>query len=79
MPSAYDELREQLSRRPLPTSLPIAKVMRVMQDMGYSLKVTGSHHIFRKPGAQPLNFSVHKKRLRPESVKELATLFEEWG
>ncbi len=78
MPSAYEELRDRLSQRPLPTSLPIAKVIRVMEDMGYVLKVTGSHHIFRKPGAEPVNVSVHKKRLDPKAVKRLAALFEEW-
>lgn len=79
MPSAHEGLQERLSQRPLPTSLPISRVIRAMEDMGYTLKVTGSHHIFRKPGVQPLNISVHKKRLRPESVKDLAALYEEWS
>lgn len=78
MPSTYDELRELLSRQPLPTSLPIAKVIRVMEDMGYELRVKGSHHVFRKPGTEPVNFAVHKKRLDPKAVKRLAALFEEW-
>lgn len=78
MPTTYEELRELLSRKPLPTSLPISKMTRVMEDMGYHLEVNGSHHVFRKPGARNVIFAVHKKRLDPKSVKQLAAILKEW-
>lgn len=79
MPTTYEELRERLSQRPLPTSLPIRKVIRVMRDMGYDLEIRGSHHIFRKTGARQVNFAVHNKRLDPKAVKQLAALLQDRG
>lgn len=79
MPTAYEELRERLARRPLPTSLPIEKVIKAMEDRGYTLTAKGSHHTFRKSGAKVETFASHKNRIGPAAVRDLARLFQEWS
>lgn len=79
MPIAYAELRERLAQRPLPTSLPIAQVIRAMEEQGCAVTIKGSHHIFRKPGAKVETFAAHKNRIGPAAVRDLARLFQEWA
>lgn len=79
MPTAYEELQERLARRPLPTSLPISKVISAMEERGYRVSIKGSHHTFRKPGAKVETFAVHKQQIGPAAIRDLARLFQEWG
>lgn len=79
MPTACEELRERLSHRPLPISLPIAQMIRAMEEQGYTVTIKGSHHTFRKSGAKVETFAVHKNRIGPAAVRDLARLFQEWA
>src|SRR6476661_9337937 len=79
MPTAYEELRERLARRPLPTSLPIDKVIRAMEEQGYTVTLKGSHHTFRKPGAKVETFASHRNRIGPAAGRDLARLFQAWS
>src|SRR5690349_919284 len=77
MPPTYEELQERLSRQPLPTSLPIADIVTVMEALGYTVAVTGSHYHFRKPGARRITMAVHRKRVTRPAVKEIAALLRQ--
>lgn len=79
MPTTYEELRERLSRQPLPTSLPIRDVIVAMEAMGYTLTVRGSHYQFRKPGADRVTMTVHDKRVPRPAVRDLAELIRGAG
>lgn len=79
MPTADEKLKERLLKDSLPTSLPIQRVIRLMDGMGYQLDIKGSHHHFRKPGNRRLTFAVHKKRIPTAAVAELAALIRAQG
>jgi predicted RNA binding protein YcfA (HicA-like mRNA interferase family) len=79
VPTTYEELRDRLSEPPLPKSLPIAKVKEVMKEMGYTLKVEGSHHHWRKPGSPRLTAQVHGKKINEWAVRDLAGILKAGG
>lgn len=74
MPTALDELRKRLAEPPLPTELSINQVTSALFELGYELRVKGSHYQFRKSGAQRITIAVHKKRVGAAAVRELAEL-----
>ena len=77
MPTALDELRKRLAEPPLPKELAIAQVSNALLELGYELRVTGSHYQFRKPGAKRLTMAVHKKRVGAAAVRDLAELLRQ--
>ncbi len=51
MPTTYEEVRERLNRKPLPTELEFSKVDAVMLELGYTRREgKGSHVHYHKPG-----------------------------
>jgi predicted RNA binding protein YcfA (HicA-like mRNA interferase family) len=56
---------------------PFAKVKKMLEDAGYRLnRVHGSHHIFTKPGTQPLSIPVHRKKVKPFYVRQVEKIVE---
>ena len=40
-------------------------------------RVNGSHHIFTKPGRQPLSIPVHRGKVKPFYVRQIEKLRDE--
>lgn len=82
MPNAYEELRERLSRTPLPTELPFSKVDRAYREMGYirsQPRKGSSHYQYRKPGMKRVTVSVDGKKVGKAAVAELAAIIRGTG
>lgn len=79
MPTALETMIERLSRRPLPTDLPFVMVKTALLELGYTMEVTGSHHIFRQPGWRRMVIKVNGKKVPRGAVKDLEALCKELG
>jgi predicted RNA binding protein YcfA (HicA-like mRNA interferase family) len=52
-----------------------ADVKKLLERKGYSLqRISGSHHVFTKPGAGPVSIPVHKGKVKPVYVKQVENL-----
>ena len=47
-------------------------VEKMLNAKGYTLtRISGSHHVFTKPGELPLSIPVHKGKVKPYYVKQI--------
>ncbi len=52
-----------------------AVVQKMLEKKGYELvRINGSHHIFDKPGCNPVSIPVHKRKVKPYYVKHIEKL-----
>ena len=52
-----------------------SEVKKMLEAKGYHLeRVTGSHHIFKKPGARSLPIPVHHGKVHPAYVRMIEKL-----
>lgn len=57
---------------------PFREIERLLKQAGYLLaRVNGSHHIFTKPGRQPLSIPVHRGKVKPFYVRQIEKLSDE--
>lgn len=50
-------------------------VVKILQAKGYELvRISGSHHIFAKPGADLVSIPVHKGKVKPYYVRQIEKL-----
>ncbi|HTQ39156.1 MAG TPA: type II toxin-antitoxin system HicA family toxin [Pirellulales bacterium] len=55
-----------------------AVIQKQLERAGYQLaRISGSHHIFEKPGKQLLSIPVHKGKVKPFYVRQIQRLIEE--
>jgi predicted RNA binding protein YcfA (HicA-like mRNA interferase family) len=55
----------------VPSPERFAVVRRILEDKGYTLsRITGSHHIFTKPGQPHLSVPVHGGKVKAHYVRE---------
>ncbi|MFI5378035.1 MAG: type II toxin-antitoxin system HicA family toxin [Tepidisphaerales bacterium] len=55
----------------MPSEQRFAVVRKILEAKGYHLdRVSGSHHIFEKPGAEPQSIPVHGGKVKPVYVKQ---------
>jgi predicted RNA binding protein YcfA (HicA-like mRNA interferase family) len=51
------------------------EVRRMLEAKGYRLaRVSGSHHVFIKPGQLPLSIPVHNQKVKPIYVRKIEKL-----
>ena len=80
MPTTYEEVRDRLSRKPLPTELEATKVDAVMRELGYARhEGKGSHVLYRKPGAPTRTFAIDRRRVGKAAVAALAYYIQTEG
>lgn len=82
MPNVYEELRERLSRYPLPKELRFTKVDAAYREMGYTQhqpRKGSSHYQYRKSGHKTVTVSVHGRKVGEKAVEELAAIIGESG
>ena len=52
-----------------------ADVKRMLEAKGYRLgRISGSHHVFKKPGARSLPIPVHNGKVQPAYVRMIEKL-----
>ncbi len=62
----------------MPSETPFREVEKLLKQAGYLLaRVNGSHHIFTKPGRQPLSIPVHRGKVKPFYVRQIEKLSDD--
>lgn len=55
-----------------------AEVRRMLERAGYTLvRISGSHHIFAKPGQGLLSIPVHRGKVKPFYVRQVEKIVRE--
>jgi predicted RNA binding protein YcfA (HicA-like mRNA interferase family) len=51
-------------------------VLRLLTEQGYTLaRIRGSHHVFTKPGDEPISVPVHDGKVKPHYVRKIRKKF----
>lgn len=59
----------------MPDARRFADVRRMLEQKGYTLaRISGSHHVFTKPGELPVSIPVHKGKVKPYYVRHIEKL-----
>ena len=67
-----DELLEQVLRGRSDASIPFFALRSLLLRLGFTERVHGSHHIFRRPGARGiLNLQRHGHEAKPYQVRQV--------
>lgn len=62
----------------MPSETSFRDVEKLLKQAGDLLaRVNGSHHIFTKPGRQPLSIPVHRGKVKPFYVRQIEKLRDE--
>ncbi len=62
----------------MPSETPFRDIEKLLKQAGYRLaRVNGSHHIFTKPGRQPVSIPVHRGKVKPFYVRQIEKLRDE--
>jgi predicted RNA binding protein YcfA (HicA-like mRNA interferase family) len=57
---------------------PFRDVRQLLEENGWTLvRISGSHHIFRKPGRGLLSIPVHRNKVKPVYVRKIKTILEQ--
>ncbi|HVS73357.1 MAG TPA: type II toxin-antitoxin system HicA family toxin [Phycisphaerae bacterium] len=49
----------------MPSEVRFAELQRLLESYGYTLvRITGSHHVFHKPGERPIPIPVHHGKVK---------------
>lgn len=55
-----------------------AEVRKLLEGAGYSLaRISGSHHVFTKPGANLVSIPVHRGKVKPFYVRQVEKIIAE--
>jgi predicted RNA binding protein YcfA (HicA-like mRNA interferase family) len=61
----------------MPSSVRFAEVRRLLEEHGYGLKrISGSHHIFDKPGERPVPIPVHDGKVKYVYLRQILKRLE---
>jgi predicted RNA binding protein YcfA (HicA-like mRNA interferase family) len=59
----------------MPSSVKFIKVKKMLKEKGYSLdRINGSHHVFAKPGHDPISIPVHHNEVKYGYVRKIKKL-----
>jgi predicted RNA binding protein YcfA (HicA-like mRNA interferase family) len=55
-----------------------AELRRLLESHGWELtRISGSHHVFTKPGKLPISIPVHRGKVKKVYVKKVQKIIEE--
>jgi predicted RNA binding protein YcfA (HicA-like mRNA interferase family) len=61
----------------MPSEVPFRDLRRLLESHGYALsRISGSHHIFTKPGSLPISIPVHKNKVKHVYVRKTKAICE---
>ena len=64
----------------MPSEVRFAIVRKMLEQNGWQLeRISGSHHIFTKPGKALVSVPVHKQRVKSAYVRKVEKLLAEEG
>jgi predicted RNA binding protein YcfA (HicA-like mRNA interferase family) len=64
----------------MPSDVRFAVVRKLLEQHGWRLKrVTGSHHIFDRPGGPVISIPVHRGQVRFVYVKDVEKIIARYG
>jgi predicted RNA binding protein YcfA (HicA-like mRNA interferase family) len=64
----------------MPSEVPFRDLRRYLESHNYTLsRISGSHHIFTKPGSLPISIPVHKNKVKHVYVRKAKTICEGQG
>ncbi len=59
----------------MPSEQRFDKVLKMLEKKGYTLvRISGSHHIFDKPGELPMSIPVHRGKVKAYYVRQVKKL-----
>jgi predicted RNA binding protein YcfA (HicA-like mRNA interferase family) len=62
----------------MPSEVRFAVVRKMLERAGYRLaRISGSHHIFEKPGRPLVSIPVHRNKVKPFYVRQIERLIQE--
>lgn len=62
----------------MPSEVRFAVVRKLLESHGYTLaRISGSHHVFTKPGAETVSIPVHGGKVKPFYLKAIRKLLGE--
>lgn len=62
----------------MPSDVRFAEVCKLLESLGYTLvRISGSHHIFEKPGSRPLSIPVHRGKVKHVYVRQIRKILED--
>jgi predicted RNA binding protein YcfA (HicA-like mRNA interferase family) len=61
----------------MPSEERFAVVRKLLEQHGWLLvRISGSHHVFKKPGAPDVSIPVHRGKVKPFYVRQVKKLVE---
>lgn len=61
----------------MPSEVRFTELRRILGQSGWQLvRVTGSHHVFKKPGSPDVVLPVHRGKVKPYYVREVKKLIK---
>ncbi|MBN1931556.1 MAG: type II toxin-antitoxin system HicA family toxin [Desulfobacterales bacterium] len=71
----YDKLIFQILRGTSDTNIAFSDLINLMQNLGFEMRIKGSHHIFRKKGVEEKpNIQKEGNKAKPYQVKQIRNL-----
>ena len=62
----------------MPSDVRFADLERMLERAGWTLvRVSGSHHIFSRPGHTPISIPVHRKKVKHVYVTKVSKVIEQ--
>jgi predicted RNA binding protein YcfA (HicA-like mRNA interferase family) len=61
----------------MPSEVRFSEIQRLLESYGYRLRrISGSHHIFDKPGERPITIPVHHGKVKHVYLRQIRKAFE---
>jgi predicted RNA binding protein YcfA (HicA-like mRNA interferase family) len=61
----------------MPSEVRFSEIQRLLESHGYRLRrISGSHHIFDKPGERPVTIPVHHGRVKHVYLRQIRKALE---
>lgn len=61
----------------MPSEVPFRDLRKYLESHGWTLKrISGSHHVFTKPGEHPIVLPVHRGKIKPVYDREVRKRLE---
>ena len=70
--SKYERLRQEILSAQKDANIPFAELCHLMERFGFDVRISGSHHIFRKSGIEEkVNLQKDGNKAKPYQVRQV--------
>ncbi|MBI5919728.1 MAG: type II toxin-antitoxin system HicA family toxin [Nitrosomonadales bacterium] len=75
----YDKLLFQILRGLSDANVAFDDLCRLLEQLGFEVRVRGSHHVFRKEGvAEKINLQCQGAQAKPYQVKQVRAIIQKY-